>query len=88
MANNYGSMGVTGKSTRKQVPHVSTAIQHGVVPDAQLTAKSSVVNDITKSGKQDGACIMNTSGVIHIARGSADTSVWNTMAIGSQVVPA
>lgn len=88
MANNYGSMGLTGKSPRKQVPHVSTAIQHGVVPAAQLTAKSSVVNDITKSGKQDGACIMNTSGVIHIARGSADTSVWNTMAIGSQVVPA
>lgn len=88
MANNYGSMGLTGKSTRKQVPHVSTAIQHGVVPAAQLTDKSSVVNDITKSGKQDGACIMDTSGVIHIARGSADTSVWNTMAIGSQVVPA
>lgn len=88
MANNYGSMGLTGKSTRKQVPHVSTAIQHGVVPAVQLTDKTSVVNDITKSGKQDGACIMNTSGVIHIARGSADTSVWNTMAIGSQVVPA
>lgn len=88
MANNYGSMGLTGKSTRKQVPHVSTAIQHGVVLAAEITVKSSVVNDITKSGKQDGACIMNTSGVIHIARGSADTSVWNTMAIGSQVVPA
>ena len=88
MANNYGSMGLTGKSTRKQVPHVSTAIQHGVVLAAEITVKSSVVNDVTKSGKQDGACIMNTSGVIHIARGSADTSVWNTMAIGSQVVPA
>lgn len=88
MANNYGSMGLTGKSTRKQVQHVSTAIQHGVVLAAEITVKSSVVNDITKSGKQDGACIMNTSGVIHIARGSADTSVWNTMAIGSQVVPA
>ena len=88
MANNYGSMGVTGKSTRKQVPHLSTAIQHGVVPSTEITGKASVVNDITKSGKQEGACIMNTSGVIHIARGSADTSVWNTMAIGSQVVPA
>lgn len=88
MANNYSSMGVTGKSTRKQVPHLSTAIQHGVVLNAEITVKSSVVNDITKSGKQEGACIMNTSGVIHIARGSADTSVWNTMAIGSQVVPA
>lgn len=88
MANNYGSMGLTGKSTRKQVPHLSTAIQHGVVLNAEITVKTSVVNDITKSGKQEGACIMNTSGVIHIARGSADTSVWNTMAIGSQVVPA
>ena len=88
MANNYSSMGVTGKSTRKQVPHVSTAIQHGIVPVAQLTDKASVVNDTTKSGKQEGACIMITTGVIHVARGSADTSVWNTMAIGSQVVPA
>lgn len=88
MANNYGSMGLTGKSTRKQVPHVSTAIQHGVVLAAEITVKTSVVNDTTKSGKQEGACIMNTSAVIHIARGSADTSVWNTMAIGSQVVPA
>lgn len=88
MANEYSSKGLTGLSTRKQVPHMSTAIQHGIVIDALITVKSSQLNDTTKSGKQDGACIMNTAGVIHIARGVADVSVWNTMAIGSQVVPA
>lgn len=88
MANEYSTKGLTGESTRKQVSHRSTAIQHGVVQSSHLTDKASVVNDITKSGKQDGACIMNTAGVIHIARGSADTSVWNTMAVGTQVVPA
>lgn len=88
MANEYSTKGLTGESTRKQVSHRSTAIQHGVVQSSHLTDKASVVNDITKSGKQDGACIMNTAGVIHIARGGADTSVWNTMAIGTQVVPA
>ena len=88
MANEYSTKGLTGKSTRKQVPHKSTAIQHGIVPTAQFADKDSVINDITRSGKQEGACAFNASGVIHIASGQSETAVWYTIANGSNVVPA
>lgn len=88
MANDYSSMGLTGKSTRKQVPHKSTAIQHGIVPTAQFADEESVINDITRSGKQEGACAMNEAGVIHIASGQGETAVWYTLANGASVTPA
>lgn len=88
MANQYATKGLTGKSTRKQVPHKSTAMQLGIVPAAQLADKADVVNDITKSGKQVGACIMSDTHVIHIATGQKDVSAWNTLANGAAVTPA
>lgn len=88
MANEYSTKGLTGKSSRVQVSHRSTAIQHGVVPVELFAQATSVVNDTTKSGKQDGACFMIPTGIIHIARGNKETDVWNTIAIGSQVIPA
>lgn len=88
MANDYLTKGLTGKSTRKQVAHKSTAIQHGIVPTAQFADKASVINDTTRSGKQVGACAFNASGVIHIASGQGETAVWYTLTNGANVVPA
>lgn len=88
MANGYSTKGLTGKSTRKQVPHKSTAMQLGITPVALLTDIGSQLNDETKSGKQVGACILSSTNVVHIATGSQPGDVWHTMTTGTAVTPA
>jgi hypothetical protein len=88
MPNQYLTKGLTGKSTRKQVEHKSTAMQHGIIPVAQLALKADVVNDTTKSGKQVGACIVSSTHVVYISTGSSEVAPWNTIANGTAVTPA
>lgn len=92
MANQYGTMPITGKSSRKQVQHKSTAMQAALVSATDLGVASSVLNDITKSGKQEGAVFISraSNGDLNfvIAEGMAQTAAWHGLTRDTAITPA
>lgn len=92
MANTYGTQPVTGKSSRKQTQPRSTAMQAAIVSATDLAKADSVLNDITKSGKQEGAVFItkNGSGDLNfaIAVGPASTDAWCGLTRGTVITPA
>lgn len=70
MDNGYSSQPLTGKSKRKQVQPVSEGLILPVFKEKEeISKKSNVINDATKSGKQKGAmvCLERENGVLTIA---------------------
>lgn len=69
MTNDYRSQPLTGKSKRKQIQPVSEELMLPVIKKEEVSKKSNVINDATKSGKQKGAmvCLEGGGGVLEIA---------------------
>lgn len=68
MANDYSSQPLTGKSKRKQVQPVSEELMLPVLKKEEVSKKSNVINDATKSGKQKGAMVcLEVDGALKIA---------------------
>lgn len=92
MANGYGSQPITGKSKRKQTQPRSTAIQAALVSPTALADKSSVLNDATLSGKQEGAVFITkaTNGDLNfaIAVAGGPTDAWCTLTKNGVYTPA
>lgn len=92
MANDYSTKGITGKSTRKQVPHKSTSLQAALVDPVELAKVASVLNDPTKSGKQEGAVFITkaANGNLNfaIAEDLDPADKWHTLVIGTEITPA
>lgn len=92
MANQYGSMPITGKYGRKQTQPRSTAMQAAIVSATEIAKADSVLNDITKSGKQPGAVFItrNDSGDLNfaIAVGASATDAWHGLTRGTVITPA
>lgn len=91
MANSYSTLPVTGQGVPKATQPRSTAMQAAIVPAADLAKADSVLNDITKSGKQEGGVfIQDTSGALNIAISMAplETSAWCLLTPGTEITPA
>lgn len=91
MANGYSTQPVTGRHDRKQV---NTASEHLVAPVVQhvgLASKAHVINQDTKSGKQEGAVVVHKAAAgdlgFAFATGARDTSAW-AVHTATKVTPA
>lgn len=92
MANGYSSQPLTGKSKRKQVQPVSEGLILPVLKEKEeVSKKSNVINDATKSGKQKGAmvCLEGKKGVLNIAIAVDDKedSEWKLVKVESDINP-
>lgn len=93
MANQYSTKGITGKSTRKMTQPRSTALQAAVVSATDLADRDTVLNDITKSGKQPGALFITkaaSGGQLNfaIAEGTSPIDKWHTLTPDGVYTPA
>ncbi|EDL7973935.1 hypothetical protein CUZ12_23640 [Salmonella enterica subsp. enterica serovar Heidelberg] len=80
--NNYGNMGLTGKSRRKQEKPIATAL---MVPFAEdeahehgenIEVRENRINDQTKSGKRRGAMLLTDKHGLVVASGSRFNDIW------------
>lgn len=65
MTNDYRSQPLTGKSKRKQIQPVSEELMLPVIKKEEVSKKSNVINDATKSGKQKGAMVCLEGAVVY-----------------------
>lgn len=91
--NEYSTQPRTGRYDRKQITPVSEALVAPVVADASLSSSTSVINDTTKSGKQEAAMVLQLKSgglaiAIAIAEGSDPLDKWDIVKAGEAIVPA
>ncbi len=91
MSNDYSNQPLTGKSKRKQVQPVSEGLMLPVLKKEEVSKKSNVINDATKSGKQKGAmvCLEVEGGKLNIAIAvdGKEDSEWKLVTVGKTVNP-
>ncbi|WQZ01185.1 hypothetical protein CPT_Premi_045 [Proteus phage Premi] len=84
MANNYSDSPITGKVVRKQEQPIATHLMVPVVADASVKKSKDVINDATKSGKQQGAMLgsqVEDKLQLYIAVGSKEVDNWNPVSV-------
>lgn len=89
--NEYSTQPLTGRYDRKQITPVSEALVAPVVADASLSSSTSVINDTTKSGKQEAAMVLQLKSgglAIAIAEGSDPLDKWDIVKAGEAILPA
>lgn len=91
MSNDYGNKGLTNKHPRSMKQPKSSHLAVPVVVKADVEKKASVINDATKSGKQNGAFLISNKELelrVQVAVGSKPEDKWSTLKQASEITPA
>lgn len=77
-----------GDGRRRIKPVSISALEVPMFAKADLESGDHAINDSSTSGKQLGALVSDTSGVIYIAKGSLVTDTWIALSGGANVTPS